>query len=218
MPTDEEIRELFAVHTSEFAASERLLRSYGLDATRQWVGQGNYRLSDSVWRARKQTRDQIDQVLRHAIADGTDALEVGRILEDHLNPALSPVRNVRGRLVRNQPRGVVTRSPGRAGMASFAARRLARTEISRAHAQGTAFTAARTPLAKGLRWNLSARHPEADECSDHAARDGGLGRGVYRVNDFPRMPAHPMCLCYSTTEVEENVDAVIEELRLRHGL
>jgi len=218
MPTEEEIRQLFAVHNSEFAASERLLRSYGLDVSRQWVGDGGYRLSDSVWRAQKQTRSQIDAVLRQAIADGTDALEVARILEDHLNPALAPVRNVRGRLVRNQPRGVVTRAPGRAGMASFPARRLARTEITRAHAQGTAFAAARTPFAKGLRWNLSGNHPKADECNQRAERDEGLGKGVYEINDFPRMPAHPMCRCFSTIETEGDVDAVVEGLRAKYGL
>ena len=218
MPTEEEIRELFAVHTSEFAASERLLRSYGLDAQRLWVGDGGYRLSDSVWRARKQTRDQIDLVLRQAVAEGTDALEVARILEDHLNPSLSPIRNVRGRLVRNQPRGIVTHAPGRAGMGSFAARRLARTEITRAHGAATMWAAERTPFAVGVKWSTSGRHPKADECDAKAERDTGLGAGVYAVKDVPRYPSHPQCLCNLSTATVDDVDAVVAGLRDKYGL
>jgi len=217
-PSADDIRELFEVHNSEFARSERLLRSYGLDAQRLWVREGGYRLSDSVWRARAQTRTQIDAVLRQAIADGADALEVARILEDHLNPALSPVRNVRGRIVRNQPRGVVTRAPGRAGMGSFAARRLARTEITRAHGAATMWAAERTPFAVGVKWSTSGRHPKADECDAKAERDTGLGAGVYAVKDVPRYPSHPQCLCVLSTATVDDVDAVVAGLRDKYGL
>jgi len=229
MPTEEEIRQLFAVHTSAFTASERLLRSYGLDATRQWVGDGGYRLSDSVWRARKQTRDQIDAVLRQAIADGTDALEVARILEDHLNPSLSPIRNERGRLVRNIKRNreatlhnrrpiIATRSPGRAGMGSFPARRLARTEITRAHGAATMWAAERTPFAVGVKWSTSGRHPKPDECDAKAERDTGLGAGVYAVNDVPRYPSHPQCLCNLSTATTDDVDTVVAGLQDKYRL
>jgi len=217
-PSPEQIAELFEVHNSEFAKSERLLRSYGLDVSRQWVGEGGYRLSDSVWRARRQTRDQIDAVLRQAIADGTDALEVAKMLEQYLDPTLAPIRNVNGRLIRNQKPSIATRSPGRGGMGSFAARRLARTEVTRAHGAATMWAAERTPFATGVRWVLSGRHPRTDPCDVHASRDSGLGPGVYPTKDVPRYPEHPMCTCHLSTVTTDDVDAVVEGLRERYGL
>jgi hypothetical protein len=220
-PTKRQIRQLFRVHTSQQAQSERLLRSYGLDDTRTWVDPNGRRLSDRIWNAREQTRTQIDRVLRESLAKGEDALVTAAKLEQYLDPDLAPVRNLFGRLVRtaqNVKRSIVTAAPGRGGMGSYPARRLARTEISRAHAAATQFAAFRTPFAKGMKYNTSASHPKADECDDHASRDVGLGPGVYPVADFPRMPAHPQCLCFATIETVEDVDQVVRSLKTEYGL
>jgi hypothetical protein len=164
-------------------------------------------------------RDQIDLILRQAIANGTDALEVADILEQFLSPDYAPVRNALGRLIRGQRKGIVTRWPGRAGMGSFPARRLIRSEISRAHAQSTLATAARTPFSTGVKWNLSARHPRADECDRHASADDyGLGPGVYPPDRFPQMPSHPMDLCFATIETVDDIDAVLSQLRTMYDL
>jgi hypothetical protein len=168
-------------------------RAEAFDPTRQWVGQGGYRLSDAVWRGGQAVRQQIDAVLVEAIRTGEDALVTADKLEQFLDPAYAPRRNTDGRLVRGQRRGLVTRSPGRGGAGSFSARRLARTEISRAHAQATEDSAALDPFIEGLRWVLSGRHPKGDPCDDNADRDVGLGEGVYPLDALPRMPQHPMC-------------------------
>src|SRR5690349_21090760 len=164
LPTPEQIQQLFDIHNSPERRRELLMRSYGFDSTSTWRDSRGYVLSDRIWRARRAVRDQIDAVLRDAIARGTDALEVADILEQYLNPELAPVRNALGRLIRNQKPVIVTRSPGRGGMGSFSARRLARTEITRAHGMATIETAKRTPFATGIRWRTSGSHPRSDEC------------------------------------------------------
>src|SRR5690242_8163419 len=118
------IDQLWQIHNSPERRAALLLNAYGFDTTRSWVDENGYRLSDRVWRARRAIRDQIDRVLREAIANGTDALEVAEILEQFLDPELSPVRNALGRLIRNQRKGIVTKAPGRSGYGSYAARRL----------------------------------------------------------------------------------------------
>jgi hypothetical protein len=212
MPTTEQIAELFAIHNSPERRRELLLRSYGFEDTRQWVDENGYRLSDRLWRARRGVRDQVDQVLRRAIASGQDALEVADILEQFLDPSYSPVRNALGRLIRGQRRAIVTSSPGRGGMGSFSARRLARTEITRAHGQATLMVADRTPFATGVRWNTSGAHPRPDECDRKAAGS------PYPTDRVPQYPSHPACLCVLTIETVSDVDAVVDRLRIQYDL
>ena len=217
-PTKAQIKELFAAHESATATEERNLRAYGLDVTRQWVGEGGYRLSDSVWDARQATREQIDRLLRDAIASGEDALDVADKLEQYLDPSLAPKLTATGRYVRNQAPVIVTRSPGRGGMGSYPARRLARTEITRAHGAATIWAAERTPGNVGVKWNLSGSHPKSDPCDVHASRDSGLGPGVYPPKDVPRYPEHPMDLCNLSQATTDDVDGLVEDLRARYSL
>jgi len=217
-PTKAQIKELFAAHESATATEERNLRAYGLDVTRQWVGEGGYRLSDSVWDARQDVRDQIDRLLREAVASGEDALGVADKLEQYLDPALAPKLSTTGRYVRNQAPVIVTRSPGRGGMGSFSARRLARTEITRAHGAATIFAAERTPGSLGVKWSTSGSHPKPDECDEKASRDSGLGEGVYPPKDVPQYPSHPMCLCNLSQATTDDVDGLVNDLRAKYGL
>lgn len=225
-PSKAQVAELWRVHTSPEAASERLRRSYGLDSTRVWVREDGYRLSDRVWHAEKRTRKTIDDLLRKAIAEGTDALIVADSLEAYLLPELRPLRDAAGNLVPGQARRVVTQTPNvkefldspRPFKGSYSARRLARTEISRAHAAATEWTAQRTPFGKGVKWNLSGRHPKADPCNGRAETDIGLGSGVYPADSPPQMPLHPMCLCFWTIETEDDIDKIVADLRKRYRL
>src|SRR5690349_9949258 len=185
------IDQLPQIHNSDERRQANLFRAYGFDSTRSWVSPDGYRLSDRLWRARRRVREQIDAVLREAIAKGTDALEVAEILEAYLNPAYAPIRDVFGRLIRNQRKGVTTRAPGRSGAGSAAARTLARTEISRTFSQATLHAAAANPFVDFVRYALSNRHADADECTDIANADNGEGRGVYAIADVPAPPRHP---------------------------
>jgi hypothetical protein len=121
-------------------------------------------------------------------------------------------------LIRNQKKGAVTRAPGRSGAGSYASRRLARTEISRAFAQATLRAAEANPFVDFVRYALSNRHGDADECTDIANRDDGHGRGVYEIADVPAPPRHPHCLCRLEPVVTDDVDSVVADLRTRYRL
>lgn len=218
MPTDDEIRDLFAMATNPVIAAERVARADGFDPERRWVDEDGYRVSDRVWKARQWDRQQIDAVLKQAIATGEDALVTAKKLEQFLDPRYAPIRTDKGRLVRNQNKAIVTTSPGRGGSGSFPARRLARTEVSRAHAAGTLAAAQKSPFAKGVKWNLSGRHPKSDPCDQNASRDVGLGPGVTPTDDAVIPPQHPQCLCYTTVAVEEDTNAVVDAIRRQFGL
>lgn len=212
LPTPEQIQELFALD-AQFARRERILRAAAFDDTRTWVDPNGYRLSDRIWRARQQVREAIDRTLRTAIATGEDALVTARKLEQYLRPHLAVQRTARGRIRPGQPREIVTRTPGRGGAGSYPARRLARTEISRAHGQATLWAAQRTPFVRGVRWSVSARHPAPDECDRNATADNGLGPGVYPPEAVPRYPAHPHCLCVLSLATVEDDREIVRELR-----
>jgi hypothetical protein len=218
LPTPEAIAELFAIHRGPEAASERIQRAYGLEESKQWHDSRGYTLSDRVWRAKQDVRRQIDLLLRRAVAAGDDALLVARKLEQYLAPRFSPLRDLVGKLVRGQRPSMVTRSPGRGGMGSFSARRLARTEITRAHGLGTVFASDRNPFSDGIKWNLSPGHSESDECDRAASRDVGMGPGVYPKGDAPTYPLHPHELCTLSSQSVKDADQVVRELRVMYDL
>ena len=218
-PTKEQIKELWDVHTSPEAQASRQFRAEIFDPRRRWAKKdGYYRLSDRLWKGSKDVRRQINEVLKEAIRTGEDALIVATKLEQYLDPAMRPVKLKNGKYAKNQPKSILTKSPGRGGMGSFPSRRIARTELSRVHFEATRYAARRTPFVKGMRWRLSSRHPRADRCNENATHDSGLGPGVYEIDDFPRYPEHPMDLCVVTTETVDDVDAIVKQLRIDYGL
>lgn len=217
-PTREQIHQLFAVHRGREATQERQAHAALFDRERRWVSPGGYRLSDRIWRQGDWIRSQIDALLVEAIRTGEDALLTATKVEQFLDPSFAPTRTERGRIIRGQRRAIISSAPGRGGSGSLPSRRLARTEISRAHAQATLWTAARTPFAIGWRYNLSGSHPRNDPCDVLASRDVGLGPGVNPIGDGKPPPIHPQCLCYVTIETVDDIDAVVDEFRRRYGL
>lgn len=90
----------------------------------------------------------------------------------------------------------------------YIARRVARTEASRAFNQAYIDSVRNSPNVKGMQWNLSSSHPEPDVCDMYASVDpAGLGTGVYPENELQQIPAHPHCLCYYTA-VMRSVDEI----------
>lgn len=87
--------------------------------------------------------------------------------------------------------------PSTPGGVSFAAMRLARTEINNAFHEAQ-IQAGQRPWVTGMKWNLSGSHPRPDQCNAYAGGDHeGLGSGVYGTSNVPSKP-HPQCLCYLT--------------------
>lgn len=129
-------------------------------------------LSALVYKNQALTRGVIDGLIRSGLIRGLSAKELAREVYRYVSPTAP-------------------------GGASYAAMRLARTEINNAfHEQQ--IKVAESPGVRGVKWNLSGSHPRPDVCNQYAERDhANLGRGVYRVGDVPGKP-HPHCFCYLT--------------------
>lgn len=122
----------------------------------------------------------------------TTVLQVGRIVENGLAQQLS-ARELAAR-VRSYYR------PDVPGGSSYAAMRLARTEINNAHHDTTLRLSKDHPWVTGYKWNLSGSHPRPDICNEYADDDHiGRGSGVFGKADVPSKP-HPQCLCYVTVQ------------------
>jgi len=88
--------------------------------------------------------------------------------------------------------------PTTAGGVSYAAHRLARTEINHAYQTAQEMRHKEEPWNKGMQWHLSKSHPKPDVCNFNATADlYGMGAGVYPFGKKP--DSHPNCLCYQTT-------------------
>lgn len=178
------------------------------DPTRSWVDPAGHKLSDRIWMGGEDLRSRIDGILDYHIQRGTNAVEVGRELELYLT--------YDGR-INAKGQQVFTRTPyGNSGLAR--PRTLARTEISRAYGAATTQAAALNPFVAGLKWRLSASHPQMDQCDQRASADpNGLGKGVYPVDSVPRYPDHPNCLCTLSPKVRDDSAAVIAAI-MRGGV
>lgn len=74
--------------------------------------------------------------------------------------------------------------------------RVLRTETNRAFRLGLIKYAKDRTWVQGIKWELSAAHPESDICDYIAADDlYGLGAGVYPPDNVPVVP-HPHCICH----------------------
>jgi hypothetical protein len=89
-------------------------------------------------------------------------------------------------------------SPRTPGGVSYAASRLARTEINNAFHERQIQMAKDSPAVTAVVWNLSGSHPRPDECNTFAEGNKyDLGRGAYPTGSVPSKP-HPHCFCYLT--------------------
>lgn len=147
----------------------------GIDAAIQRIQGTSYiPLSRSVYKAEQFSRGIVDRYVESALTRGLSAREFAKGARDLIDP------NVRG--------GV-----------SYAAERLARTEINNAHHAISAQKARESPFVTSSKWNLSGSHPTPDECNQFADEVHYTGGepGNFKPKDIPIKP-HPNCLCYVT--------------------
>jgi len=94
------------------------------------------------------------------------------------------------------------------GGVSYAAERLARTEMNNAFHETQKRSAISNPFIDAMKWNLSSSHPEGDVCDSLADDDHeGMGAGVFKKQNVPGKP-HPNDLCYLTPEVVDEDEFV----------
>lgn len=91
--------------------------------------------------------------------------------------------------------------------ARYHAERIARTENARAYADGQMNRFLDDDDIVAFQWKLSSRHPRYDICDFYANADlYGLGKGVYPKDKFPRLPAHPHCMCHIKPMTDLDID------------
>ena len=91
--------------------------------------------------------------------------------------------------------------------ARYHAERIARTENARAYADGQMSRYLDDEDVVAFQWKLSANHPRYDICDFYANADlYGLGKGVYPKDKFPKLPAHPHCMCHIKPMTELDID------------
>lgn len=128
-------------------------------------------LSKQVYRSRQLASGWVDNTINVGIGRGLTARE----LADEVKSSIDP--NVRG--------GV-----------SYAAQRLARTELNNAFHTAAAVSSADKPWVQGMIWKLSGSHSRPDICDEYASEDRhDLGNGVFPRNKVPGKP-HPHCFCF----------------------
>jgi hypothetical protein len=156
-----------------------------------------YMLSDRIWRTSIDTRARIAALLDYEIGYGTAAVKLAEKIIQFMTPGAMGTR---------------TRTPyGTEG--SYAARRLARTEITAAAGRAVQASSNANPFVDRIKWTLSGSHPEEDICDDNA-RGGPDGDGVYAIDDVPEYPAHPHDMCTLAPVTVSNAAEIVSQLRI----
>jgi hypothetical protein len=121
-------------------------------------------LSTRIYRNRDLTSGNVERTIRQGLISNLSARELARDVFKYISPTVP-------------------------GGASYAAHRLARTEINNAFHERQ-IQGANRPGVESVIWNLSGSHPKPDECNQFAAKR-------YKPNNVPAKP-HPNCFCYLT--------------------
>jgi hypothetical protein len=138
-----------------------------------------FALSDRIYRNARHGVRQAERVVERGLALQRSARQIARDVKHLYDPSVP-------------------------GGQSYAAMRLARTEINNAHHETTKRLAQGKPWVTGMKWNLSGSHPRPDICNELAEKDpDGIGVGVYKPNNVPSKP-HPNCFCYVTHQMVED--------------
>lgn len=132
-------------------------------------------LSQQVYRTQALATGQVDRIVGRSLLLGQGWKQIADGVKDLIRPDV--------------PGGV-----------SYAANRLARTEINNAFHRAQIDQRKDSPFTEGFKWNLSGSHPKPDACNDYAddVHFKGGDPGVFRSSEAPGKP-HPNCLCYLTT-------------------
>lgn len=156
-------------------------------------------INDRIKTIKEGAERVVRSLVRQAYANGEDAWSLARKIEGYLDPKDSNLYIAPWTIIRRQLGLPVTFKPTGipAGSVKYNALRIARTEIAEVARTAVLNMIKNTPNSLGAKWNLSAAHTDYDICDVLANADSGLGKGVYKVGKYPRVP-HPNCLCYPT--------------------
>lgn len=128
-------------------------------------------LSGRVYQAEKLSTGWVKNQVVSVIARSGDPREIAKTVKSSIRPDV--------------PGGV-----------SYAAMRLARTEVNNAFHATSISIAEDRPWIESMRWNLSKTHDSKSECICQRFADQ-----IFTVSSVPSKP-HPQCRCFVTPEVE----------------
>ena len=174
-------------------------------------------LNARIWNVEGAGRDAINEVIMQGVTDGESAWNLAKKLEQYLGAGQNCPRWTSTRLygrtasdkAAGDTSGLLSGNDCDGSGVSYKALRLARTEIQKAHALATDKLLASQPWVQMEKCNLSAAHPEPDECDD-VVKGGENGDGVYPVGTI-EYPLHPHCFCFKTA-VLMDADAFTSQL------
>lgn len=146
-----------------------------VDAMLARVFQTRQTLSQRVYKTQGLAKAWVEDAVNSALARGATPAELAKEVSGLIRP--------------DTPGGV-----------SFAAKRLARSEINNAYHAQAIDSARDKPWLLGMRWKLSETHKIPDNCNKYAEQEQGLGPGVWPIGMVPSKP-HPQCLCYAVPEL-----------------
>jgi hypothetical protein len=173
------------------------------DSVLGWRDTRGYVLSDRIWGVSQSTLSRIDVLLEDGIAQGRSAVALARDVESFLNPSRRGVRTMK-------PYPAPYGTDG-----SFDARRLARTEITRAHTVSAHLAGVSNPFVTRTRYHTSKSHDPGNcdgTCDEHYAQDQEQGGFEPGSEPLPVIDTHPQCLCYITHETGP-IAPIVERLR-----
>ena len=155
---------------TEYAKSLRASAQRNIESVMTRVLDTQQPLSKRVYNTKSLSQGLVDRAVNRALARGDSFEQLAKSVHHLINPAT--------------PGGV-----------SYAARRLARTEINNAFHAQSIHEAQSVPWVNQMRWNLSKVHRDdpGDACEDYARQS------LFAVERIPDKP-HPQCRCFVTPE------------------
>lgn len=145
-------------------------------------------LSDRIWTSSRKINRSLGEIVRDGMHNGEHPVQIAKKLDVYVQKDARTLKhqypNMAERIGHMIPNDL-----------SYEAVRLARTETMAAFGQATIESAQVIPSLDGLQWALSNAGVACKHCVENAERDTGYGPGVYKVNDVPKYPAHPNCMC-----------------------
>jgi hypothetical protein len=140
-------------------------------------------LSQQVYRTQQLAQGWVDERVNLGIGRGLTAKELARDVRDSIRPDVS-------------------------GGVSYAAMRLARTELNNSFHAAAVEATQDKPWINGMQWHLSESHPKPDICNHYADEDKfGIGSGTFPVDKVPEKP-HPHCFCFVVPGLQDEDDFV----------
>lgn len=153
------------------AAAEALVRGLRLSAEsglKSDAARRKRELSTRVYRQAALHEGKVEDIIRQGLVSNLSAKELASDVYKYVSPTTP-------------------------GGASYAAMRLARTEINNAFHERQ-LAGAKRPGVTAVKWNLSGSHRVPDLCNVYA---GHGGNGEWKPDSVPDKP-HPQCFCFLT--------------------